>query len=132
MPPRMGSWQPGEATLPVERVPRPPVRQLVLVGDVLAEQKAVLGGLPQGGEIPIALELVRWLMVMLAVVLLVGLRAEAGRLAEELGGVADAESRNPGVGQREMVRAEVVPGFGAQAHQEYNSKHYHQPSDEFQ
>ena len=23
-------------------------------------------------------------------------------------------------------------GFGEQAHQEYNSKHYHQPSDEFQ
>src|ERR1035437_4874571 len=82
-------------TSPVERVPRPPVRQLILVGDVLAEQKAVLGGLLQGGEIPIALELVRWLVVMPAVVLLVGLLAEAGRLAEELGGVADAERRNP-------------------------------------
>src|ERR1039457_6052595 len=79
------------AFLPVERVPRPPIRQLVLVGDVLAEQKTVLRGLPQRGEIPIALEFVRWLVVMLAVVFLVGLLAEAGRLAREFGGVPRSE-----------------------------------------
>src|ERR1035441_6509471 len=52
--------------LPMERVPRPPLRQPILIRDRLAQQQPVLRGLSQRGEIPIALELVRWLVVMLA------------------------------------------------------------------
>src|ERR1019366_6592897 len=74
---------------PMERVPRPPLRQPILIRDVLAEQQSVLRGLPQRGEIPVALELVRWLVVVLADVLPVGLLAETRRLADELRGVPD-------------------------------------------
>ena len=55
----------------MELLPRPPVRQLFLVCDLLAQQESILGGLLQRGEIPIGLELVRRLVVVLAVVLLV-------------------------------------------------------------
>src|SRR5260370_41910654 len=90
-------------SLPMELIPRPPIRQPVLVRDVLAKQRAVLRRLPQRSEIPIALELVRWLVVVLAVVLLVGLLAEARRLARNLRGMPDAEPRNPRVRHRKMV-----------------------------
>src|ERR1035441_4117130 len=81
--------------LPMERVPRPPLRQPVLIRDVLAEQQSVFRRLPQRGEIPVALELVRWLVVMLADVLPVGLLAETRRLADEIRGVPGACSRYP-------------------------------------
>src|SRR5260370_36276815 len=90
-------------SLPVELIPRPPIRQPVLVRDVLAKQKAVLRRLPQRREIPIALELVRWLVVVLAAVLLVSLLADARQLACELRGMPDAERRNPRVRHRKMV-----------------------------
>jgi len=42
----------------VELVAGAPIGKLVLVGDVAAQQEAVLSGLLEGGEIPIGLELV--------------------------------------------------------------------------
>ena len=42
------------SALPVECIAGPPVGQLLLIGDVFAQQKTELRRLPQRGEIPIA------------------------------------------------------------------------------
>ena len=51
-------------------------------------------------------------MIVLAVVLFVSLLAPSGRLAREFGRVIDAECRDTGMREREMIAAEVVSGLG--------------------
>src|ERR1043166_102787 len=90
-----------------------PVGQLVLIRDVAAEQESKLRRLLQRREVPILLELVRGLMIMLAVVLLVCLLAPSRGLARELGGVVDTERGHPCMRQRKMIAAKIVSSFGS-------------------
>ena len=69
-------------------IPRSPVRQLIQIPYIHPQEKPELRRLPDRREIPIRLELIRRLMVVLAVVFGVRLLAPVVRLAGELRRVA--------------------------------------------
>ena len=70
----------------MELIAGPPIRKLILVGDIDAEQKSELGGLFERGEIPIGVEFVGGLVVVFLVELFPGFLIKVCGLAGELRG----------------------------------------------
>src|SRR5271157_3053611 len=99
-------------SLAVKLISWAPIRQFLLVGDILAQQEAELRGLLHGGKVPIFLKLVGRLMVVLGVVLLPHLLPIPFRLAGKFGGSPDGECRDAGMREREVVGAEIVALLG--------------------
>jgi len=95
----------------VELISGTPIGEF-LIGDIAAQEETVFGGLRQGGEIPIGLKFVGGVVIMIGVVFQPLLVAVAGGLAYEFGSASDGECGDAGVGEREMVGAEVVALLG--------------------